>query len=130
MSIFTSPPDDWAANTVCDEDRFNLEIRDKFNNIDTKFPTGIIVMWSGSIVSIPAGWYLCNGANGTPDLRDKFVVGAGSTYNPAATGGSLTTSTPSLHSGFAPAGGDNAAEDNHTHTFIPPYYALAYIMKA
>lgn len=39
-------------------------------------PAGVIVMWSGSIASIPAGWFLCNGQNGTPDLRERFVVGA------------------------------------------------------
>lgn len=40
------------------------------------FPAGGIVMWSGSIASIPAGWALCDGTNGTPDLRDRFIVGA------------------------------------------------------
>lgn len=39
-------------------------------------PTGVIVMWSGSIAAIPAGWRLCNGTNGTPDLRNRFIVGA------------------------------------------------------
>lgn len=39
-------------------------------------PRGVIVMWSGLIADIPPGWQLCNGANGTPDLRDKFIVGA------------------------------------------------------
>jgi hypothetical protein len=54
------------------------------------FPAGGIAMWSGSIASIPSGWFLCNGSNGTPDLRDRFIVGAGSTYAVAATGGSAT----------------------------------------
>lgn len=39
-------------------------------------PSGVIALWKGSIATIPAGWLLCNGANGTPDLRDKFIVGA------------------------------------------------------
>ena len=39
-------------------------------------PSGVIVMWSGLIANIPDGWALCNGLNGTPDLRDRFVVGA------------------------------------------------------
>lgn len=39
-------------------------------------PSGVIVMWSGSIATIPSGWYLCNGANSTPDLRDRFIIGA------------------------------------------------------
>ena len=50
-------------------------------------PSGCIVIWSGSSASIPSGWYLCNGANGTPDLRNRFIVGAGSTYAVGATGG-------------------------------------------
>lgn len=39
-------------------------------------PTGVIVMWSGTIATIPAGWSLCDGTGGTPDLTDKFIVGA------------------------------------------------------
>jgi hypothetical protein len=54
----------------------------------TPTPAGVIVLWSGSIGSIPAGWVLCNGNNGTPDLRNRFIVGAGSTYSVDATGGS------------------------------------------
>ena len=51
-------------------------------------PSGAIIMWSGSIGSIPAGWNLCDGTNSTPDLRDRFVIAAGSTYAVGATGGS------------------------------------------
>ena len=51
-------------------------------------PSGAILLWSGSTGSIPAGWVLCNGANGTPDLRDRFIIGAGNTYAVNATGGS------------------------------------------
>lgn len=51
-------------------------------------PSGLICMWSGASTAIPTGWYLCDGANGTPDLRDRFLVGAGSTYAVGATGGS------------------------------------------
>ena len=54
----------------------------------TPIPAGGILLWSGSIGSIPAGYVLCNGTNNTPDLRDRFVVGAGSTYAVNATGGS------------------------------------------
>ena len=57
----------------------------------TPTPSGVIVLWSGSIGSIPAGWVLCNGNNGTPDLRNRFIVGAGSTYAVDATGGSADT---------------------------------------
>ncbi len=47
-------------------------------------PRGGIIMWSGSIEEIPDGWALCDGANGTPDLRDRFVVGARQDQNGVA----------------------------------------------
>jgi microcystin-dependent protein len=47
-------------------------------------------MWSGSIGSIPSGWYLCDGSNGTPNLTDRFIVGAGASYAVNATGGATT----------------------------------------
>lgn len=50
-------------------------------------PEGTIVMWASSI--IPAGWSICNGQNGTPDLRGKFVMGVGGVYSLGTTGGSL-----------------------------------------
>jgi hypothetical protein len=163
------------------------------------FASGMILLWSGSVGSVPTGWVLCDGNNSTPDLRDRFIVGAGSTYAVNATGGSAT-STPAgsisvtgtalteaqmpkhFHSLRGPGGpftstvpsatasgsgnygggtpddgsvgygtnsvGGNSASgssgtgtsngDTHTHsaTFtgssgssLPPYYALAYIMK-
>jgi hypothetical protein len=60
----------------------------------TPIPAGGILLWSGSIGSIPAGYVLCNGNNGTPDLRDRFIVGAGSTYAVNATGGSADSILP------------------------------------
>lgn len=56
--------------------------------VSTALPSGVIVIWSGSSAAIPSGWYLCNGSNSTPDLRDRFVVGVGSTYSVGNTGGS------------------------------------------
>lgn len=50
-------------------------------------PAGLICMWSGSSSNIPSGWALCNGSNNTPDLRDKFVLGAGKDYSVGATSG-------------------------------------------
>ena len=86
-------------------------------------PSGSIVIWSGSAASIPSGWYLCDGLNSTPDLRNKFVVGAGSTYAVGATGGSAdaiivshthtATSTVTdpghFHTVFANPGGSSGA---------------------
>ena len=51
-------------------------------------PTGCILIWSGSTGSIPSGFLLCDGTNGTPDLRNSFIVGAGNSYTVGQTGGS------------------------------------------
>lgn len=50
-------------------------------------PVGTILPWYGEVANIPSGFALCNGSNGTPDLRNKFLVGAGNTYALGATGG-------------------------------------------
>lgn len=64
---------------------------DRIRAIPTQtIPTGVIVMWSGAANAIPSGWALCNGQNGTPDLRNRFIVGAGSSYGVGATGGADT----------------------------------------
>jgi len=62
---------------------------------NNSIPSGGIIIWSGSAGAIPSGWYLCNGSNGTPDLRNRFVVGAGSTYAVGNTGGSADAITVS-----------------------------------
>lgn len=51
-------------------------------------PSGCILLWSGASGSIPSGYYLCDGNNGTPDLRNRFLVGAGDSYSVNQTGGS------------------------------------------
>jgi len=134
-------------------------------------PSGLISLWSGSVASIPSGWVLCDGNNNTPDLRNRFVVGAGSTYAVDATGGSanavVVSHTHSLtdpgHKHNIQAKGSNyintaavesadnntgnvvtattaiqtattgitiaSAGESGTNKNLPPYYALAYIMK-
>ena len=132
-------------------------------------PTGGIILWSGSVGAIPSGWALCNGTNGTPDLRSRFVIGAGSAYNVAATGGSANAVVVShshsitdpghfhsmagvngafqsgplaaMSSTFNPADTRNSTSTRTTGIAVnstgqsgidanlPPYYALAYIMK-
>ena len=144
------------------------------------FVRGMIMLWVGAASSIPSGWRLCDGGAGTPDLRNKFVVGAGNTYGVGSTGGSPhavavhhnhtgRTNSAGAHShalklsglkaaeprraakitagndGFQSAGADGAyisTEGAHSHSIsidasgvsgnnknLPPYYALAYIMK-
>jgi hypothetical protein len=76
------------------------------------FPSGGIIIWSGSSASIPSGWVLCNGSNSTPDLRDRFVVGAGSTYSVGGTGGSANAIVVS-HTHTATS---TVTDPGHTHT--------------
>jgi hypothetical protein len=146
----------------------------------TLFTTGMIMMWSGTIATIPSGWLLCNGSNGTPDLRDKFVIGATQDDSGAAktnvtgsltqTGGSkdaivvshthtASVSDPGHTHTTAPAGSSTTGGNRPTGTGgttpiatsssttgitvsnstegssgtnqnLPPYYALAFIMKS
>jgi hypothetical protein len=140
-------------------------------------PSGVIVMWSGTIATIPSGWYLCNGSNSTPDLRNKFIIGAyqdssGTAYTTITgsntqTGGTkdaivvshthTATVTDPGHShtattlsgtnvngnpgaqlgsgntGTATTGitvSNSTTGSSGTDQNLPPYYALAYIMKA
>ena len=138
-------------------------------------PSGCILLWSGSTGSIPATFILCDGTNGTPDLRDRFIIGAGNSYAVNATGGSadsivvshthtatsVVTDPGHIHattanstgsgaqSAMNPTGGLSNVRDNTitavtgitvattnatagvsgTGANLPPYYALAYIMK-
>lgn len=92
-------------------------------------PIGGIILWSGSVASIPSGWALCNGSNGTPDLRNRFVVGAGSTYRPGNTGGldKVTLSLAEMPSHFHQIGvivakwGDNSNNRN-----FPDFNSTSY----
>src|SRR5699024_9581876 len=82
-----------------------------------RLPAGMIMMWSGSTTSsIPAGWALCNGSNGTPDLRDRFIVGAGGDYGAGNTGGAnsvtLTTAQIPAHNHSASTGSNGS----HNHS--------------
>jgi microcystin-dependent protein len=102
------------------------------SQIVTEIPSGMIVLWSGSVASVPTGWYLCNGSNGTPDLRGKFIIGAGGSYSPGATGGNATVtlsvsnlpahnhdfsvSGPTVVSGSIAMSGTTDSAGSHTHT--------------
>jgi hypothetical protein len=128
-------------------------------------PSGAILLWSGSVASIPTGFVICDGTNSTPDLRNRFVVGAGSTYSVDDTGGSAdavvvshthTVTDPGHNHSVPNSGSQNnsfdsgttvgndttgtsgtattgisiaSAGESGTNKNLPPYYALAYIMK-
>jgi hypothetical protein len=83
------------------------------------FSSGMILLWSGSVGSIPTGWVLCDGSNSTPDLRDRFIVGAGSTYAVNATGGSSTI-TPSGSISVAGTALTEAQMPKHFHSLRGP----------
>jgi hypothetical protein len=133
-------------------------------------PLGGIILWSGLIANIPANWHICDGTNGTPNLQDNFVIGAGNNYPVYLTGGATThthTFSGNTETGTTGTGTTGTASDNtstaqgsclvncnvmtttgHTHSIpgltipalsysgttdagssLPPYYALAYIMR-
>jgi microcystin-dependent protein len=86
-------------------------------------PVGAILMWSGSIASIPSGWALCDGTSGTPDLRDRFIVGAGSSYAVGATGGQNQVT---LAYGEMPAhahtfSATTSTNGDHSHGAVPQF---------
>jgi hypothetical protein len=81
--------------------------------MQASFLSGMIILWSGSVASIPTGWLLCNGSSSTPDLRNRFVVGAGSTYAVDATGGSANATLPS-HTHTATS---TVTDPSHSHLF-------------
>ena len=94
----------------------NLEVSGAVTGTGALIPSGGIIIWSGSVSNIPSGWYLCDGSNSTPDLRNRFVVGAHSdgantdwpNLPPGNTGGSNVSSLPSHNHSFS---------SSHTHSF-------------
>ncbi|MCK5846428.1 MAG: hypothetical protein KAG84_03245 [Bacteroidales bacterium] len=81
-------------------------------------PVGSIVMWSGSTSNIPSGWTLCDGANGTPNLVDRFVVGAGGSYAVNNTGGAASIA---LSVDEMPSHGHSGTTNNpgdHSHKVV------------
>ncbi len=117
-------------------------------------PSGAIILWSGASNAIPSGYALCDGNNNTPDLRNRFIVGAGSGYTVDQTGGSadatLVEHTHNLLYNHGSFGGSSGAVtprsgntpvtpgisgrvstegSTATNANLPPFYALCYIMK-
>lgn len=125
---------------------------------NTNFPPGAIALWSGLLANLPPGWALCDGANGAPDLQDRFVQGASAGQEPGSTGGASTHSHTAAHTHpFSATSGQHdedavvagvgadIARENHTHTVsgttgssspstdtpshLPRFYKLAFIFK-
>ena len=121
MTDYTVPVARSYGHKITANQDYNILVQDIKNHEDrivaleaapgiteaTNVPIGGIIMWSGSIASIPAHWALCDGTSGTPDLTDRFVVGAGSSYAVDDTGGVTSHS----HSG-----GSTSTGGSHTHS--------------
>jgi len=93
-------------------------------NTNLAFVKGMIMMWSGATNQIPSGWALCNGSNGTPDLRNRFIIGAGLSYAVGATGGA-TKQSVTLTKNNLPSHNHTITIDSvssHSHTFKDYYY--------
>lgn len=153
---FDTGKDVWIGN---EQNESNLKVHGRVQDAKGQvMPVGGIIMWSGNIGQIPEGWELCNGQNGTPDLRDRFIVGTGSFHAHQSTGGKthhvLTVDEMPAHShtitnynanfdheGRAAEGspkddGDgvfhtqtSSVGNNIPHENRPPYYTMAFIMK-
>jgi len=80
-------------------------------------PLGGILMWSGSVATIPTGWALCDGTGGTPDLRGRFIIGSGTTYAIGDSGGSATANLAHTHT---TANANTDTSGAHTHTTTTP----------
>lgn len=80
----------------------NFEAIDRSLSAGGGIPSGGIIIWSGAVDAVPPGWVVCDGTNGTPDLRDRFVLGGGGSRAVGSTGGAethkLTTSETPSHS--------------------------------
>lgn len=89
-------------------------------------PVGGIIMWSGLLASLPSNWQLCDGTNGTPNLRNKFVIGAGGSFAVGANGGSATVNlqhdhndiTSGVNGAHQHTQGNTGAGSSHTHLFF------------
>jgi len=83
FTVSTSVPETWTALVARDLPTSSIAGTTVSSSVpapgtvpDESLPVGAIIMWSGTLSSIPTDWQLCDGTNGTPDLRDRFVVGA------------------------------------------------------
>jgi len=114
---------------------FDFSLLKRFTPLtQLSMPVGLISMWSGAIANIPQGWALCDGANGTPNLKDRFIVGAAGAYNVGSTGGKnqVTLSESQMpshnHSGNTSNGGRHKhtgytnSNGSHLHNYRDGYF--------
>ena len=97
--------------------------------ITAALPAGAIVLWSGAAAAVPAGWALCNGQNGTPNLLNRFVVAAGGSYAVGATGGSADAALVA-HSHTVSASGTTSGAGGHSHSVNDPTHQHGNVIAA
>ena len=115
------------ARSVLITEEVMAAIQEAVSNIPASggVPINTITIWSGSVEDIPAGWVLCDGQDGRPDLRGRFVLGAGGTYNPGAAGGSeeVTLTVDQLakhsHGQYVPASATGSTSTGYTNLVNP-----------
>ena len=130
-SVYFNGTSNISINAVVADDSHNHTI----SNIDglqtqldsiNAMPSGGIILWSGAANAIPIGYVLCDGSNSTPDLRNRFVVGAGSTYAVGATGGSADA-TVVAHTHTLNAGSTSTASLTGTFDTSKPNAATGIV---
>jgi len=118
--------DTWGTKTNANWDSVDAQIKANANaiaantdKINRGLVYGMILMWAGAVNAVPAGWHLCDGTAGTPDLRERFIFGAGQSRPPGDFGGSFATDAAGTHSHGGATGGTAltiAQIPPHTHT--------------
>jgi microcystin-dependent protein len=90
-------------------------------------PVGGIILWSGAVGAVPDGWALCDGGQNTPDLRGRFVMGAGGSgyRGPGATGGAetVTLSVGQLPAHNHQVSGKTSTDGNHHHFYNDAFFS-------
>ena len=106
-------------------------------DIMSAFPYGVILPWYAKSGPMPAGWAVCDGSNGTPDLRGRFLRGVSDMADVGRSGGRNTATLPQdgrkgsdYHWGETPwAGGPDPAIGGAEIAVLPPYVDVLYIMR-
>ena len=110
------------------EERINQLAAQIEESLNKLFKKGMIIDWYGTADQVPDGWVICDGKHGTPDLRDKFVVGAGLSYALKATGGeathTLTVSESPIHNHSATI----AQSGNHHHWTMDRKHTASFLV--
>lgn len=106
----------FSPSTMARASEVNQNFSDVVAGLDKAMPSGGIIAWALAIASIPSGWYLCDGSNGTPNLVGKFIQGAGSGYAVGATGGEASTTLSIANMPAHNHGGATGGQSNtHSH---------------